>query len=73
MGWELTDVNVEDTGGQANPFHFEITFTGSRDQAECLLRGDGILLGNGKIRFNRSAELVRTVTGLRPICPDWEP
>ena len=64
MGWELTEVNVDDSGGQASAFHFEVTFTGSHDQAECLLRGDGILLSNGRIRFNRSADLIRTVTDL---------
>jgi len=68
MGWELTKVKVDETGGIASSFHFEIVFTGDRNQAECLLRGDGIVLGNGRVRFNRSNELATTFQdlGLKP-------
>lgn len=64
MGWELANFRL-DTGGQtASSFHFEVVFTGSCNQAECLYRGDGMLIPGGRVRLNREQDLAAAVDGL---------
>lgn len=64
MGWELTLLSVDHTGGRARPFQFEIVFTGEQSQPASLLRGDGILLDGQRVRFNRQADMVQSFQGL---------
>ena len=63
MGWDISNLNISDGSGIARSFEFEVVFTGSANQAECLLRGDGILLSSGRVRFNREDELKALVAG----------
>jgi hypothetical protein len=63
LGWDLSSLNISDGSGIARAFEFEVVFTGSANQADCLLRGDGILLSSGRVRFNREDELKSLVAG----------
>ncbi|GEM_PF-1455568 len=64
MGWQLTNFELDPSGRLASTFHFEIVFTGSRQQPECLVRGDGVLLRSGRVRFNREDDLRSAVEGV---------
>ena len=61
MGWDLTDITVEQNGGLASPFRFEILFSGQQKEP-IPLRGDGIVLRNGSVHFNHEDEIKRIVT-----------
>jgi len=62
MGLELANFRVDAKGLQESAFRFEIIFTGSLDQPECVYRGDGILGGAGLL-INREHELAEAVAG----------
>jgi len=70
MGWETTNFTVERHGELARVFNFEITFTGEASHKERLLRGDGLILRDGTVRFNRPQEIRRAVE-TRGINPDF--
>ena len=57
MGWDIANFNVSRGGGIARGFEFEVVFTGSGRQPECLLHGDGVVLSTGRVRFNREDDL----------------
>lgn len=63
LGWDLTDFVVENSGGLASPFRFEIVFTGNESE-RVPLRGDGVVLRTGSVRFNRQEELAFAVNSL---------
>jgi len=63
MGWELANLVIGHGGELAQPFEFEIVFMGSKQQAEFRLRGDGVVLRTGKVRFNRLEELKDLASG----------
>lgn len=63
MGLELANFRVDTEGHQASAFRFEVVFTGSLDQPECVYRGDGILLSGGGVRINREHDLADAVAG----------
>ncbi len=59
MGWEIKDLEL-DVGGQlANAFNFELQVTTDAGVLAGALRGDGIVLRSGRVRFNREDELRR--------------
>jgi hypothetical protein len=62
MGWELTDFRIEHYGEQARVFTFEVRIDGSEPHAPQLLSGDGVVLGNGKVRLNREEFLAAAAT-----------
>ncbi|MBN2080933.1 hypothetical protein JW859_01875 [bacterium] len=64
MGWELTNFRLDRQGYEACAFHFEVVFTGSLNQPECLYRGDGILTLNGRVRVNREDDLKTALSGV---------
>jgi len=64
MGWDLKDIAVEQSGGLASPFRFEILFSGQDDKESIPLRGDGIVLRNGSVHFNNEDDLKRIVSKL---------
>ena len=70
MGWETTNFTVERHGELARVFNFEITFSGAASHKQRLLRGDGLILRNGTVRFNRPEEIRQVVEG-RGINPDF--
>lgn len=57
MSWELARLELVDHGGAARTFQFEVLLAGTKQQAQCLVRGDGFVLDNGRVRFNREEEL----------------
>lgn len=63
LGWDIENLSFGDSGGVAQTFDFQVVFSNSTQQAECLLRGDGILLSSGRVRFNREDELKSFVAG----------
>lgn len=68
LGWDVSSLNIGDGSGVARAFDFEVVFSGATNEAECLLRGDGVLLSSGRVRFNREDELKALVadTGGNP-------
>lgn len=64
MGWELTVLSLDNTGGRACPFQYEVVLSSGETQASRVLRGDGIVLDGGRVRFNRQADVVRSCEGL---------
>jgi hypothetical protein len=64
MGWDLKDIAIEQSGGLASPFRFEIVFSGQSEKEPIPLRGDGIVLRNGGVHFNNEDDLKRIVTKL---------
>lgn len=62
LGWDIASLTITDGSGIARSFDFEVAFTGSAAGPESLLRGDGVLLSTGRVRFNREAELHSFVT-----------
>ena len=70
MGWETTNFTVERYGELASVFNFEVTFTGESRNQERLLRGDGLILRDGTVRFNRPDEIKHAVA-TRGINPDF--
>lgn len=68
MGWEITNFQLERTGELARVFNFEIMFTGLAGENERLVRGDGLVMKSGKIRFNRENQLMGVVAeaGINP-------
>jgi len=64
MGWELTNFRLDSQGCEACAFHFEVVFTGSLNQPECLYRGDGILINGGRVRVNREDDLKTALSGV---------
>lgn len=63
MGWETTNFTVERNGELARVFNFEITFTGEASHKERMLRGDGLILRDGTVRFNRPDTIKQAVEG----------
>lgn len=53
MGWELTDLQIDRGGQLATAFHFEVQFSSETTSSAGVLRGDGIVLRNGRVRLNR--------------------
>ncbi len=51
-------------------FNFEVSFTGEASRKERLLRGDGLILRDGTVRFNRPQE-IRQAVETRGINPDF--
>jgi hypothetical protein len=68
LGWDIENLSFGDGNGVVRTFDFEVVFSNTSQQAECLLRGDGILLSSGRVRFNREDELKSLVaeTGSNP-------
>ncbi len=68
LGWDIENLSFGDGNGVARTFDFEVVFCSTSQQVECLLRGDGILLSSGRVRFNREDELKTVVaeTGSNP-------
>ena len=62
MGWRVTDFSLEACGGLARTFQFEVAIPVDAEQAERVLRGDGLLLHGERVRFNREAEMRRCVS-----------
>jgi hypothetical protein len=62
MGWDLTNIDIEQSGGLASPFRFEILFSGVSEKEPIPLRGDGIVLRNGSVHFNNEDDLKRIVS-----------
>jgi hypothetical protein len=57
MGWDVMGFAVGERNGAARVFNYEIAFTGSHNQPECLWRGDGVVLNAGRVMFNRMDDL----------------
>jgi hypothetical protein len=56
-GWDLTQIEVQGGNSAAQVFNFELSLYGSEAVPGCILRGDGLLFRDGRVRFNREAEL----------------
>jgi hypothetical protein len=63
MGWDLIDFDIDQRGGLASPFNFEILFSGAAPQG-IPLRGGGVVLRTGSVRFEHEDELRRMVAQL---------
>jgi hypothetical protein len=59
MRWTITEFDVDSNGGLARPFHFELIANTVVDSDKGILRGDGLLFSDGRVRFNRE-DSVRT-------------
>lgn len=68
MGLELANFGVDAKGPQQSAFHFEVIFTGTSDQPQCVYRGEGILFGGGRLLINHEHDLADAVAcaGLNP-------
>jgi hypothetical protein len=60
-GWDLTQIEVQDGSSAAQVFNFELSLYGSESVPGCILRGDGLLFKDGRVRFNREAELRQVI------------
>ena len=58
MGWELRDFRLEQTGGLASPFQFEVLLNATGKPSQ-VVRGDGIVIREQTVRFNRPEVLAR--------------
>lgn len=58
-GWDITECHVERAGAAAQVFNFELALYGSEDQPGFVLRGDGLIFADGRVRFNRELELLQ--------------
>ena len=63
MGWELRDFHLEQTGGLASPFQFEILVAATGKPSR-VLRGDGVVIRERTVRFNRQESLAQQVQAL---------
>lgn len=63
MGWELCDFRLEQTGGLASPFQFEVLVADIGRPAQ-VLRGDGVVISDRKVRLNRKEQLARQAQAL---------
>ncbi len=58
-GWDITECNVERASSAAQIFNFELALYGTAEQPGFVLRGDGLLFADGRVRFNRELELLQ--------------
>jgi hypothetical protein len=67
MGWELRDFHLEQTGGLACPFQFELLIATSGKPSQ-VVRGDGVMIRERTVRLNRVDQLMRQaqLMGLSP-------
>jgi hypothetical protein len=60
-GWDITECHVERAGAAALIFNFELALYGTAEQPGFVLRGDGLLFADGRVRFNRELELLQVL------------
>lgn len=56
--WELIRFQMEHDGGLARTFEFEVAISADASGQKQVMRGDGLLLADKRVRFNREAELM---------------
>ncbi|MCC7479426.1 hypothetical protein IT575_13360 [bacterium] len=61
-GWDITDCQFENAGTAAQIFNFELAIYGTEAQPGFVLRGDGLIFGDGRVRFNREVELMQILS-----------
>jgi hypothetical protein len=66
--WELIRLQMDYDGGLARTFEFEVAITTDAHGERKVMRGDGLLLADKRVRFNREDELIKTaaVAGADP-------
>ena len=64
MRWTITEFELAHEGGLARPFQFEIIARTPVDSDRGILRGDGLLFSDGRVRFNRESNLKNFASGL---------
>ncbi len=67
MRWELRDFQLDRTDGLASPFQFEVLLAATGKPTQ-VLRGDGVVIRDSKVRLNRPEQLARQAQsyGLSP-------
>lgn len=61
-GWDITECHVERAGAAAQVFNFELALYGTEEQPGFVLRGDGLIFADGRVRFNREMELLQVLS-----------
>lgn len=55
--WDMIECRFEPAGATAQVFNFELAIYGTESIPGFVLRGDGLLFSDGRVRFNREDEL----------------
>lgn len=63
MGWELTELKLAANGRTASAFQFEISSNGRDEETRRTISGDGVVFEDGRVRYNREAELRQAISG----------
>jgi hypothetical protein len=61
LGWDVSNLTITGGNSVVRTFDFEVEFTGGLSLLEHKVRGDGIVLSTGRVRFNHEAELKNLV------------
>jgi hypothetical protein len=72
MEFRITEFSVEDTGSAINPFAYELELNPTNEQSPEYIRGDGIIINNRQVRFNRRSQLNDTASKLGLSAAEFE-
>lgn len=63
LGWDVANLTITGGNSVVRTFDFEVAFSGDPSYPENRVRGDGIVLATGRVRFNHEDELKSLVAG----------